>query len=127
MAKRGRPKKTEAVKIPYLSRQALAEELKKADARIEKARAEFEGLNKACRELEQDCKRADKKSAQLMEEWQEAQKLAEDRFIMAQTLAKQLVDAEKRITDLLEEIRMYEREHATLRHIIIDGLRGYDR
>jgi DNA repair exonuclease SbcCD ATPase subunit len=126
MAKRGRPKKTEAVKIPYLSRQALAEKLHEADERTKKARAEFEGLNKACRELEQDCKRADRKNAELAKERDEYQKLAEDRFIMAQTLAKQLVDAEKRITDLLEEIRMYEREHATLRHIIIDALRGQD-
>ena len=104
----------------------LAEELKSAEGRIEKARAEFEDLNKACRELEEDCKRADKKSAELAEEWQEAQKLSEDRFLSNQALAKQLVQAEDRIKDLLAEIRMYEHEHMTLRQIIIDGLRRDD-
>lgn len=63
----------------------------------------------------------------LTEERDEMKRGFEDRFLMSQTLAKQLVEAEKRITDLLEEIRMYEHEHSTLRHIIIDALRGYDR
>ena len=67
------------------------------------------------------------KIGKLTEERDDHQKLAEDRFIMSQTLAKQLVDAEKRMTELLAEIRMYEHETSTLRHIIIDGLRGYDR
>lgn len=65
--------------------------------------------------------------AELTDDLNDARQLAEDRFFSSQTLAKQLVDAEKRITDLLEEIRMYEREHDTLRHIIIDAMRGYDR
>lgn len=65
--------------------------------------------------------------AELTDDLNNAQKLAEDRFIMSQTLAKQLVEAEDRIKELLAEIRMYEHEHSTLRHIIIDALRGYDR
>lgn len=101
----------------------LAEELKNAEGRVEKARSEFEDLNKACRELENDCKRADKKIAELTEERDNARRSSEDRFLMGQTLAKQLVQAEDRIKELLAEIRMYEHEHMTLKQIIIDGLR----
>ena len=53
--------------------------------------------------------------------------LAEDRYLTGQVLAEQLVEAEDRIKELLAEIRMYEHETSTLRHIIIDALRGYDR
>lgn len=65
--------------------------------------------------------------AELTHDLENAQKLAEDRFFSNQAMAKQLVAAEDRIKELLAEIRMYEHEHDTLRHIIIDALRGYDR
>lgn len=126
MAKRGRPRKMR-VEVPQDLLERMTKERDHYMVQTRKLSDDIKMLGKACYSLEQDCKRSDKKSAQLMEEWQEAQKLSEDRFLSNQALAKQLVEAEKRITDLLEEIRMYEREHATLRHIIIDGLRGYDR
>ena len=61
--------------------------------------------------------------AELTEERDNARRSSENRFIMSQTLAKQLVAAEDRIKELLAEIRTYEHEHMTLRQIIIDGLR----
>lgn len=126
MAKRGRPRKIR-IDVPQ---KLLEETIKERDhymVQTRKLSDDLKMLGRACYQLEQDCKRADKKSAQLMEEWQEAQKLSEDRFLSNQTLAKQLVQAEDRIKDLLAEIRMYEHEHDTLRHIIIDAMRGYDR
>lgn len=63
------------------------------------------------------------KVAELTEERDNARRSSEDRFIMSQTLAKQLVEAEDRIKELLQEIRIYEHEHMTLRQIIIDALR----
>lgn len=63
------------------------------------------------------------KVGKLTEERDEYQKLAEDRFLGSQTLAKQLAQAEERMKELLDEIRMYEHETSTLRHIIIDALR----
>lgn len=126
MAKRGRPRKIR-VDVPQ---ELLEKTIKERDhymVQTRKLSDDLKMLGKACYQLEQDCKRADKKSAQLMEEWQEAQKLSEDRFLSNQALSKQLVQAEDRIKDLLAEIRMYEHETSTLRHIIIDGLRGCDR
>ena len=126
MAKRGRPRKIR-VDVPQ---KLLEETIKERDhymVQTRKLSDDLKMLGKACYQLEQDCKRVDKKNVQLMEEWQEAQKLSEERFLSSQALAKQLVQAEDRIKDLLAEIRVYEHEHSTLRHIIIDALRGYDR
>lgn len=63
--------------------------------------------------------------AELTDDLNDARKLAEDRFHSGQALARQLVAAEDRIKELMDEIRMHEHEHSTLRHIIIDALQGY--
>lgn len=113
MAKRGRPRKADGWRLAN------------ADAYAIKAlQAKVDELTK---QLDDYTKMADEKVRDLTEERDNARRASEDRFIMSQTLAKQLVDAEDRIKELLAEIRMYEHEHSTLRHIIIDALRGYDR
>ena len=126
MAKRGRPRKIR-VEVPQDLLEKMTKERDHYLVQTRKLSDDIKMLGKACYSLEQDCKRVDKKNVQLMEEWQEAQKLSEERFLSNQALAKQLVQAEDRIKDLLDEIRIYEHETSTLRHIIIDGLRGYDR
>ena len=126
MAKRGRPSKLSTEDIVKINRKS------EIDRRHYKkqVRALTLELGEVRRKYHQgriDFSRAESLAEERTQERDEYQKLAEDRFIMGQTLAKQLVEAEKRITDLLAEIRMYEHETSTLRHIIIDGLRGYDR
>ena len=96
MAKRGRPRKIR-VDVPQ---ELLEKTIKERDhymVQTRKLADDLKMLGKACYQLEQDCKRVDKKNVQLMEEWQEAQKLSEDRFLSNQALAKQLVQAEDRI------------------------------
>lgn len=126
MAKRGRPRKIR-VDGPQEVLEKMIQERDYYMARTKSLSDELRGLNTACRILEEDCKKADRKIAPLTKERDDYQKLAEDSFLGSQALAKQLVQAEDRIKELLAEIRIYEHEHATLRHIIIDGLRGYDR
>lgn len=126
MAKRGRPTKLSTEEIVKINRKS------EIDRRHYKkqVRALTLELGEVRRKYHQgriDFSRAEALAEERTHERDEYQKLAEDRFIMSQTLAKQLVDAEDRIKELLAEIRMYEHEHDTLRHIIIDAMRGYDR
>ena len=64
------------------------------------------------------------KIAELTEERNIAQKLAEERLATNQTLAKQLTQAEDTTKDFIAEIRLYEHETSLLRQIIIDALTG---
>ena len=84
---------------------------------------EIKALSKTCDLLEMEWRTSDKKLEELTGELEGVSKTAEDRFLSGQVMAKQLAKAEDRITGLLEEIRIYEREHWTLRQIILDGLR----
>jgi len=67
------------------------------------------------------------KVAKLTEERDEYRQMWEGKLLTNQELALEIIEAEDRIKELLAEIRMYEHETSTLRHIIIDALRGYDR
>ena len=64
--------------------------------------------------------------AELIDERDDARKLAEDRLIESKALAKQVSYLDERCKELLAEIRMYEQETATLKQIIIDALRQKD-
>jgi len=108
MAKRGRPSKAQG----------------NCEKTVEMLEKVIEGLR---RQLIDHGTVAEKMIRKLTKERDEAKQGLEDRFISSQALAKQLVQAEDRSKELLAEIRMYEHETSTLRHIIIDGLRGYDR
>lgn len=134
MAKRGRPKKISKMQV-HLPKEVQSPErsIKKAAKRgrptkadvnlkwvcerlesiVKKQNGEIKGLKSACDKVEQY--------------WHKAEKDAEDRLVSNQVLAKQIVAAEERIQELLAEVRQYEHEQATLRHIIIDALRGYER
>ena len=118
MAKRGRPTKANA---------ELMRKCKHYEDYMARQEEEIKGLQGACDQLENEWRQSDKKLIRLQKEYEETKKLAEDRFISGQVMAKQIVAAEDRIKELLAEVRQYEHEHATLRYIIIDALRGYDR
>ena len=118
MAKRGRPTKVNA---------ELMRKCKNYEDYIARQKEEIRGLQSACDQLEDEWRQSDKKLIQLKKDYAEAKKLAEDRFISGQVMAKQIVAAEDRIKELLAEVRQYEHEIATLRYIIIDALRGYER
>jgi len=130
MAKRGRPKKIRAMQI-HLPKEVQSPErpIKKAAKRgrptkadanlkwvcdrlesiVKKQNEEIKGIQKSWRE-------ADAEVARLTTELEDARKTAEDRLLSGQVMARQIAKAE-------EEIRIYEREHRTLRQIILDGLR----
>ena len=62
----------------------------------------------------------------LTEELNEAHRNHENLTDMYKEVHRSLMSSEAKVEELLEEIRMYERENSTLRHIIIDALKGRD-
>ena len=116
MAKRGRPPKVDIKKLQD-----------ERNDYYESWQLNFEMLMKVRADFAEMIKGKDEIIGNLTDERDGYQKLAEDRFFSNQALSKQLVAAEDRIKELLAEIRIYEHEHSTLRHIIIDAIRGYDR
>lgn len=64
--------------------------------------------------------------ADLTEERDMARKGSQERYEYGLMLSKQLENAETRIKEMLQEIRIYEHETATLRYIITDALRQKD-
>ena len=118
MVKRGRPTKVNA---------ELMRKCKNYEDYIARQKEAIKGLQSDCDLLENEWRQSDKKLIQLKKDYAEAKKLADDRFISGQVMAKQIVAAEDKIKELLTEVRQYEHEIATLRYIIIDALRGYER
>ena len=86
----------------------------------EKQAEQIKGLTKTCDVLEMEWRQSDGKLKKTTKELVEVKKTSEDRFLSGQMLAKQLVKAEGRITELLEEIRFLENDKALLRDLIID-------
>ena len=134
MAKRGRPKKISNMQV-HLPKEVQSPErpIKKAAKRGRPTKADA-NLKWVCERLESIVKKQNEeikalKNAcdKLEKYWRKAEKDAEDRLVSNQVLAKQIVAAEDRIKDLLAEVRQYEHERDTLRYIIIDALRGYER
>ena len=111
MAKRGRPTKI------VLQWKKERDEL---IAYSEKQAEQIKGLTKTCDVLEMEWRQSDGKLKKTTKELVEVKKTSEDRFLSGQMLAKQLVKAEGRITELLEEIRFLENDKALLRDLIID-------
>jgi chromosome segregation ATPase len=85
---------------------------------------EIKALSKTCDVLEHEWRTSDEKLEELTEELERVRKTAEDRFLSGQVMAKQLVQAEGRITELLEEIRMHDGEKELLRDIIVQAMRA---
>ena len=110
-AKRGRP-----TKIVLQWKKERDELIAYSQRRAE----EIKGLTKTCDALEMEWRQSDKKLEKATKELEEVKKTAEDRFLSGQMLAKQLVQAEGRITELLEDIRFLENDRALLRGLIID-------
>jgi chromosome segregation ATPase len=141
MAKQGRPKKINMMQV-HLPKEAQSPErpTKKMARRgrppkivlqwkkeredyiahFKKQAEEIRGLTKTCDALEMEWRQSDGKLKKTTKELEEVKKTAEDRFLSGQMLAKQLVQAEGRITELLEDIRFLENDRALLRGLIID-------
>ena len=111
MAKRGRPTKI------VLQWKKERDEL---IAYSEKQAEQIKGLTKTCDVLEMEWRQSDEKLEETTKELEEVKKTAEDRFLTAQMLAKQLVKAEDRMKELLEDIRFLQNDRALLRGLIID-------